>query len=123
MSVWLTIFGCSPQAGPKLGGSIFFLPKWNRDATDIHGTITDIFPSHSQNPKLRLLSLLLPHFLSSFGSWHKLLHAGWELPPAAGSARDGVGTMLHLVPEGYCRHFYNIYNRTGHSVLQRLPKT
>lgn len=30
-----------------------------------------IFPSHSQNPKLRLLSLLLPHFFSSLGSWHE----------------------------------------------------
>lgn len=62
------------------------------------------------------LFCLFPPFLSAVVAQgqHQLLT--W------GSARDRICTMLRLVPEGYCRHFYNIYNCTWHSVLQRFQK-
>lgn len=98
-SGWLTIFGCSPQAllpqGQSSEAPSFPSPNgqgtgmpWMSMPSELvpSSSITPryIFPSHSQNPKLRLLSLLLPHFLSSFGSWHEPHHARWELAPAAG---------------------------------------
>lgn len=98
-SRWLTIFGFSPQALLSQGQSSEApsFPSPNRQGTGMpqmsipselvpssNITPRDIFPSHSQNPKLRLLSLLLPRFLSSFGSWHEPHGAGWELAPAAG---------------------------------------
>lgn len=89
----LTSSTAAPE--PKLRGSIFLFPErtGNRDAVmsipsrmlpSSSTTPRDIFPSYSQNPKLTQVSLLLPQFLSSLGSWHELHHGRWELPPAAG---------------------------------------
>ena len=122
---------------------LFFFPKWtmaehgelgshgcpspesqSRPRASHPGTSSHLTPKIASTGCFLCFRII---FFSSFGSWQEpsrtVPYRGCHRLPAGGSARDGVRTMLHLVPEGYCRHFYNIYNRTGHSVLQRFQKT
>lgn len=74
-----------------------------------------LFPSLST--KIRDSLLCLCHFCippAFFLEWlaGAVLARGWHRLLTRGSARARVRTMLHLVQEGYCRHFYNIYNCT-----------
>lgn len=70
--------------------------------------------SHLSPPKLETACFVWVIFAFFFLEWlaGAVLARGWHRLPTRGSARARVRTMLHLVQEGYCRHFYNIYNCT-----------
>lgn len=145
MSGWLMISGCSSPStgapGAKLRGSISFFPRWTMaehrelashacpsPASRSHPRASHPGTSSHLTPKFckhKLLSLLLHYFFASFGSWQELHRAISGLPPVAGWRKREERRSDHATScsEGYCRHFYNIYNCTGHSVLQRFQKT
>lgn len=119
---------------------LFFFPKWvmaEHGEPGSHGcaspskpepsptvTPTYLIPSRSRNGRTRSLPLLLHYFFSSSGTGrsHTVPYRGCHQLPAGGSVRDSVRTMLHLIPEGYCRHFYNIYKPHGTFCVTKVSK-
>lgn len=86
----------------------------------------DLFPSHSRKGRHRLLPLLLRYFSAASGSWQEPPRAVSGPPPVAGwRKREGTvfGPCYILFQKAIADISTTLYNRTGHSALQRFQKT